>query len=182
MRTARLVAQAPTLVVTSRFCRTKQTAAPLLRKYPQTASEEWPIEEFTYLDANRCADMTYEERKPLVAQYWRTGDPQYRDGSNCESFASFIKRLQLVITMIRARDPDTLVMFTHGHVMKAVIWLQSQSFDEPRAQEMNSFDQFRRRLTLPNASVLRASNDLTRGFFVEPAASSEHLLPWMLTS
>lgn len=41
--------RAPRLIVSSPFLRAQQTAAPTRLRYPEAASETWPIQEFTYL-------------------------------------------------------------------------------------------------------------------------------------
>ena len=56
----------PDLIVVSPFVRTRQTAEPLRQKYPDVPVEEWPVQEFSFLDADRCADTTQEERRPLL--------------------------------------------------------------------------------------------------------------------
>ena len=59
----------PDLIVVSPFVRTRQTAEPLRQKYPDVPVEEWPVQEFSFLDADRCADTTQEERRPLAEAY-----------------------------------------------------------------------------------------------------------------
>ena len=46
-RIAREWPEAPSLIVTSPFQRTRQTAAPTIARFPGVAVETWPIEEFT---------------------------------------------------------------------------------------------------------------------------------------
>ena len=41
--------QVPSLLVTSAYLRTRQTAQPTLARFPHVPVEAWPIEEFTYL-------------------------------------------------------------------------------------------------------------------------------------
>ena len=48
----------PDLIVVSPFVRTRQTAEPLRQKYPDVPVEEWPVQEFSFLDADRCADKS----------------------------------------------------------------------------------------------------------------------------
>src|SRR3546814_2517008 len=45
--------QAPALIVTSPYTRTRQTAAPTIARFPGVPVEVWPIEEFTYLQPAR---------------------------------------------------------------------------------------------------------------------------------
>jgi broad specificity phosphatase PhoE len=43
----------PSLIVTSPFLRTQQTAAPTIERFPDVPVQVWPIEEFTYLQPSR---------------------------------------------------------------------------------------------------------------------------------
>lgn len=45
----------PDLIVVSPFVRTRQTAEPLRQKYPDVPVEEWPVQEFSFLDADRVS-------------------------------------------------------------------------------------------------------------------------------
>ena len=76
----------PDLIVVSPFVRSRQTAEPLRQKYPDVPVEEWPVQEFSFLDADRCADTTQEERRPLAEAYFARNDPDYVDGKDAESF------------------------------------------------------------------------------------------------
>lgn len=53
----------PSLIVVSPFERTRQTAAPLIARFPQVRVEEWPVQEFTYLEPSRCINTTGAERR-----------------------------------------------------------------------------------------------------------------------
>jgi probable phosphoglycerate mutase len=178
---AGFVTHPPTLVVTSSFLRTKQTAEPLLRRYPKTTTEEWRVEEFTYLDLRNCGPMTFAERKPLVEEYWSKGDPHYRHGEGSESFASFIMRIKSVLDCVKRLDLESLVIFTHGHVIKSIAWLQHSLPDVIGAPEMNLFDKFRHTLKVPNVSVLRAQVDSNHRLRVERTISFEHIPSILVT-
>jgi 2,3-bisphosphoglycerate-dependent phosphoglycerate mutase len=60
----------PERVVLSPYRRARQTAEPLLRRFPGVHVEEQSVQEFTYLAADRCRGMTPEQRQPLVDAYW----------------------------------------------------------------------------------------------------------------
>ncbi|CAM5569157.1 hypothetical protein SSCI18S_05901 [Sphingobium scionense] len=45
--------EAPALIVTSPYTRTRQTAAPTIARFPDAPVKTWPIEEFTYLQPAR---------------------------------------------------------------------------------------------------------------------------------
>jgi broad specificity phosphatase PhoE len=64
--------QAPALIVTSPYTRTRQTAAPTIARFPGVPVEVWPIEEFTYLQPARWNGTRSAERMPHLERYWRT--------------------------------------------------------------------------------------------------------------
>src|SRR3546814_8565469 len=45
--------QAPALIVTSPYTRSRQTAAPTIARFPEVPAERWPIGEFNYLQPAR---------------------------------------------------------------------------------------------------------------------------------
>lgn len=52
--------QAPALIVTSPYTRTRQTAAPTIARFPGVPVEVWPIEEFTSHDESLVnGDFSY---------------------------------------------------------------------------------------------------------------------------
>ncbi|MGJ3650040.1 phosphoglycerate mutase family protein (plasmid) [Sphingomonas sp. GlSt437] len=71
-------AEAPSLIVTSPYTRTRQTAAPTIARFPAVPVETWPIEEFTYLQPARWNGTASAERMPHLERYWSAADP---DGS-----------------------------------------------------------------------------------------------------
>src|SRR3546814_4281836 len=61
--------QAPALIVTSPYTRTRQTAAPTIARFPGVPVEVWPIEEFTYLQPARWNGTRSAERMPHLERY-----------------------------------------------------------------------------------------------------------------
>jgi len=110
----------PDLVIVSPYIRTRETAAPLLAKYPGTLVEEWPIQEFTYLDTTRLAGTTEGERHAEVEDYWNRGDAFTAFGNGAESFAHFIGRVEAMISRLKdLKGGSVIAVFTHGYVMHA---------------------------------------------------------------
>lgn len=114
---------APDLIITSPFIRTKQTAESLVKKYPKVLQEEWEIQEFTYLSPEKCFNKTFKDRKPLVASYWEKSDPLYRDGKGAESFVDFFNRINKVFEQLKLREEEFIVLFSHQYVMLALKFL-----------------------------------------------------------
>src|SRR3984957_19690377 len=94
----------------SRYLRTVQTAAPLSRRHPGVPVEQWPVEEFTYLDTAACDGTSYAERKGLRDVYWRRCEPMWVDGPGCECFADFIERVRHFEQTLSVQDADKSVV------------------------------------------------------------------------
>jgi probable phosphoglycerate mutase len=108
----------PTLFLVSPFLRARQTAEPMLERYPAVPVEEWPIYEFHYLNPARHNGTTEEAQIPHMESYWRRGDPAYSDGA--ESFTGFLDRVRDAMKRLARLNPGgCIVVFTHGFVMQA---------------------------------------------------------------
>ena len=148
------------VIVVSRYLRTVQTAAPLSRRYPGVPVEQWPVEEFTYLDTAACDGTSYAERKGLRDVYWRRCEPLWVDGPGCECFADFIERVRHFERALSVRDANqSVVVFTHGLLMQAMLWFGQHTSAQVTGSEMSAFDRFRRSVSVLNRAALRASSD-----------------------
>lgn len=160
----------PDLVVTSPFVRTKQTARAYLAAIDKVPEEEWAVQEFTYLD--KCNDTTTVERRPRAQEYWKRSDPDYRDGdgtnATVESFASFFGRVDDLWQKVSKSNKDAVVVFCHGHVMRALVW--NKLFGQPATKEsMQGFAAFTNAVLVPNAAIMTVSlgRDTTFTGFVQ---------------
>jgi broad specificity phosphatase PhoE len=109
----------PALFVVSPFQRAQQTAAPMLERFPRVPVEEWPVQEYTYLEPTRYNDLSIHQRKPDVLAFWGRADPAYRDGEGAETFSEFVYRVSNTLQRLRAMQPNCLtVVFTQG------LWMQ----------------------------------------------------------
>jgi 2,3-bisphosphoglycerate-dependent phosphoglycerate mutase len=91
-RLAAWLDEPPSLIVTSPYVRTKQTAQPARERFPEVPHEEWPVQEFTYLSGLHGRLTTAAERRPLVEAYWLRADPHHVDSPGSESFAGVLRR------------------------------------------------------------------------------------------
>jgi len=82
----------PSLIVTSPYLRTQQTAAPTIERFPEVPVQVWPIQEFTYLQPSRWNGSRSAERMPAIERYWAEADTEFCDGEGAESFATLLKR------------------------------------------------------------------------------------------
>ena len=65
----------PQRVVFSPYRRARQTALPLLDRFPAVPVEELAVQEFTYLAKDRCRGLDNVARQPLVDAYWNRMEP-----------------------------------------------------------------------------------------------------------
>lgn len=122
---ARRFFRAPDLIVVSPFLRTQQTAAPLMEKFLRTPVEQWPVQEFTYLNPGLYRGTTEAQRGDFAREYWLRCDPQWNDGGGAESFAALIARIDELERRLRKLDNCT-VIFTHGYFIKALLLRREQ--------------------------------------------------------
>src|SRR5260370_28252374 len=110
----------PTLFVTSPFLRAQQTSEPLRQRFPDVPVEEWPIQEFSFLNPALHRGTSEVDREPHVVDYWRREDPAYIAGTEAESFTLFLDRAHETVRRLAARDPGgCIILFTHGFFMQA---------------------------------------------------------------
>lgn len=111
----------PTLLVTSPFLRAQQTSEPLRQRFPDVPVEEWPIQEFSFLNPALHRGTSEADRESHVLAYWQREDPAYIDGPEAESFALFLDRARETIRGLATRDTGgCVVVFTHGFFMQAI--------------------------------------------------------------
>ena len=147
--------QPPDVVVLSPYLRTQQTAAPLIARFPQVLVEEWPVQEFTFLAPAKYAGTTEAQRRSSVQAYFAACDPMARDGLGAESFEEFIGRVDsMLLRALELRDSWN-VIFTHGYVMKAVLWRQQHPQAAVDRSFMAGFLDFHRCTVVANGEIIR---------------------------
>lgn len=112
---------APSLIVSSPYRRTQQTAAATIARFSDVPVEVWPIEEFTYLEPSRWNGTLSAERMPYLEQYWSELDPAYCDGPGAESFATLLRRAELALERLANLPAQSIVLlFSHGQFIQAI--------------------------------------------------------------
>ena len=131
-------AEAPTLLVTSPYLRTQQTAAPTIGRFPGVPVVVWPVEEFTYLQPARWNGTLATERAPHLVRYWGQADPAYCDGEGAESFGTLLRRAEAALNRLAALPAASLVyVFSHGQFMQAVRAVVTEAALDDRGKMLN---------------------------------------------
>ena len=147
--------QAPALIVTSPYIRTQQSARPTIRRFPTTRQEQWEVQEFTYLSPARYRDTTAADRRPFVEAYWSRCDPHHIDGEGAESFADFIRRVQLAIDGLWACQSEFVAVFGHGLFLRAMIWQMLFGAQPVNATTMLYFRRLLVATAMPNTAITK---------------------------
>jgi probable phosphoglycerate mutase len=116
----------PGLIVTSPFLRAQQTSVPLRNRFPNVPVEEWPVQEFSFLNPALYRGTSEMDRESHVVAYWQREDPAFVDGADAESFTSFFDRARDALRRLVDRGHamkdagGCIVLFTHGFFMQAI--------------------------------------------------------------
>lgn len=162
-RQAREVARAwtetPSLIVTSPYLRTRQTAEATIQRFPVVPVEVWPIEEFTYLQPSQWNGTRSSERMPHLERYWTDADPAYCDGEGAESFGALLRRAEAVLARLAALpSPGLAYVFSHGQFIQAARALVSEAALDDQAR-MLLFWRRDQSPVIANAELVRLIRD-----------------------
>jgi broad specificity phosphatase PhoE len=144
----------PSLLVTSPYIRTKDTAQPTIERFHEVNQEQWEVQEFTYIAPFRCLNMTSNQRKPLGEEFWDRLDPFYTDGEGSESFFCFMNRVQATLNKLKHREEKFIVIFTHSRFIQAILWILLGQDRKKYLEQMERFRNFSFSFEFPNASIL----------------------------
>ncbi|HEU4323091.1 MAG TPA: histidine phosphatase family protein [Roseiflexaceae bacterium] len=146
--------RAPDLIVCSPYARTQATAAPTRARFPAARHEQWPVQEFTYLDPRRCAGTTAAQRLPWVEEYWRRGDPAHCDGGGAESLLGLLARVEACLGQLTALPSGFAALFTHGHFIKTLLWRLLARPASVAPAQMGLLRLFLDALPMPNGAIV----------------------------
>lgn len=118
IKLAEQFSEAPDLIITTTYLRTRQTAQPLIDKFPSVPVEVWPLHEFTFLSPSMCQNTTAMKRVPMVKEYWDRCDPFFVHGEGAESFDQFSTRVKVAWEKLKVLRHSSITIFTHGQVMR----------------------------------------------------------------
>jgi broad specificity phosphatase PhoE len=164
---ANLFTQPPSLIVTSPYFRTQQTAQPTIDRFPTVPQAEWKVQEFTFLSPERYKDTTTHERRPMAEAYWQRRDPFHIDGKGAESFAMFIDRVQSARSQLMQLEDEFVVVFSHERFIRAVLWLSLMGDHLLSSEAMQQFQSFIQSFRLPNGAILKCELNSSEIWFSE---------------
>lgn len=167
------ITERPELMVLSPYIRTEETARPLLKRFPDCPVETLPIQEFTYLSISRCRNTTYEQRKPLVEEYWARCDPNYSDGDQAESLVELVNRARAFLRRVPEMEGELIFVFTHEQFIKTVMWEVLQLGRETGPEFMTAFRKFSTSFAILNTAVMKML--LNDGEYTIGKIDSSHL-------
>jgi 2,3-bisphosphoglycerate-dependent phosphoglycerate mutase len=145
----------PSLIVTSPYLRTKQTAEPTIERFPRIPQSEWEVQEFSYLATLRRKNTTLTQRIPMAGEYWERCDPFYSDGEGAESFAEMIQRCYGLQKQISQLEDQFVAIFTHEIFMRVFIWLLLTNSVEVTSENMRKIQVFLDIFKIPNGGIVK---------------------------
>ncbi len=151
---ANVVTRKPDLVIYTPYIRTQLSVKPLLEKFPTVTAEEWPLQEFTYLNQTKFHRTTRNERKAAKLDYWQKCDPAYSDGDGAESYYDFQARIEKGIEQLKKQTGYVLV-YTHGHVIRAILWYLLLGRINRDEDSFKRFYHLRQALNIPNGAIVK---------------------------
>ena len=166
--------QIPSLIVTSPYLRSKQTAQPTLNHFVNVREEEWSVHEFTPLASIHYAGTPAIARRRRKTMYWEQGDPFYVDGEGAESFAAVLSRIQDFMERIKKQQETFTAVFTHGTFMRIMLWSILARVMEIDPPLMNNCYRFKRSFKVPNGAILQLSIDEKSNVLFSPIIT-DHL-------
>ena len=142
-------AEPPDLIIHSPMLRAVLTAKPTMDRFPDVPVLQRDIEEFTYLDPERCKGTTAADRKAWVAEYWARAEILHQDDGwdideflkdpsgkpRCESFFDFAGRVgRFVDELTNLFDNEQharIAVFGHGqHLARTQIVMTRDPADK----------------------------------------------------
>lgn len=151
IRVCEVLTDKPSLIVTSSYTRTKETAAPTLKKWSDVEHEEWDVHEF--------ATFCYKKHGKVTGALWsenaynliEKNDPDYKDGETAESYTELMGRVDNTIEKIHASKHDKIIIFSHGFFL-GILFIRLGLSAQPIPSIREMFER-RRQMHIPNTSI-----------------------------
>ena len=147
----------PAIIVSSPYQRARETAMPLLARFPSAQRISLPIQEFTYLAPASWRGTNGAQRRPAVEAYWERCDPSFCDGAEAESFADFFKRIEGCLSWLSYKATRPIVLVCHEMFIRGVIWRCFSPSLTHAISTMSAFRVWQLATKLPNVSITRVT-------------------------
>lgn len=157
---SKLLPAQPSLILTSSFLRSQQTAAPFTARIRKLAEVHSLVNEFDDFDLSFIAGLNDTQRETLREAFWQEADPNKRMGSAAETFIEFEQRVQALLRHLQDL-PDRTMVFGHGMWIGMLIW-KLLGFGAVDSFGMKSFRRFQMGLPMPNCAVYHFSEAALR--------------------
>jgi len=148
------ITKKPDLVIYTPYIRTQLSAKPLLEKFPTVTTEEWPLQEFTYLNPEKYHGTTRNDRKAEKLSYWQKCDPAFSDGEGSESYNEFLARIETGIKQLKNQQ-GYVIVYTHGHVIRAMLWYLFLIQIKHGEDRFKRYCHLRQALSIPNGAIIK---------------------------
>lgn len=109
-------------IFVSPYLRTQQTAAPYVQMICMPTTILPDLHEFNYLSFAHIQGKTFEQLQSQSEQYWASDDVHFRDGDDCDSFASFFQQINQVRHYFMQKEDGIYVVFGHGFWIGVLLW------------------------------------------------------------
>lgn len=143
----------PDFIVHSTYLRAWQTAEPTMQRFRSVPVDEWTVQEVQYLDPVLCVDTTQADRTMMAQDYWQRCEPDYA-APGAESFAFFMERARTTVETLSQRREKLTFVFSHGHFMRAIVWMMLFRPSAIDVAAMQHFRQFMMSYPVPNCSIV----------------------------
>lgn len=169
-----LIIDEPNLVITTKFVRTQQTAEATIKKFENVNTMVLGLHEFDFLSPMRCVDTTVEDRKPMVYEYWKSCQADIAHGADAETFKNFYERVVAAIVEIEKLDYNFILVFAHGHVMRAIWQYFLTGVAEADHATMKFFRDKVTKLPVPNCTIFKANFNHPNWNIESPTFEPDH--------
>lgn len=169
---AKTIDEQPELIVVTPYLRTQQTARPTTVKFPDVPIEVWPLQEYDFLSPAQCVGTTVEDRKPWVRDYWNKSEATYVHGTGAESFIDFKGRVINGIKQLQNRNENLILVFVHGHVIRAICQYIQTSNENIDNQSMRYFRDKMSKLSVENTAIFKCEYDGKKWTVINPNLQS----------
>lgn len=109
-------------IFVSPYLRTQQTAMPYAQMMQMSPTVLPDLHEFNYLSFAHIDGKAFAELRELSEQYWARNDVDFRDGDDCDSFASFFNQISRIRQYFAEKEDGVYVVYGHGFWIGVLLW------------------------------------------------------------